>query len=230
MDVFSLRKPIKTPLRVGGVILLQLLCLAQAQSVVILPTEVSAIASPPSAAVSVPVVNTTPASGLQWNDLPAQKQQSLAPLQRSWPLLSEAHQRKWLTLARNFPNMTPAEQAKLHSRMVEWAALKPNERELARLNFAETKKLPPEERAANWEAYQALSEDDRKKLAARAMSKKAKGGALAVKPTHNNKFMAVPVTRYAPESLRALMHTQPPISPHTLLPMRPVSAAPLQEP
>ena len=219
INVFSFGKSASAQVQFFGVLLLLTICFAQAQTV----------ATPPLAADSSPTAPIAAPSGIKWNDLSPQKKASLAPLQNSWPLLSEAHQRKWLLLARNFPNMTPAEQEKLHSRMVDWAALKPRERELARLNFAETKKVPPHERAANWEAYQALSDDDRKQLAAKASAKKAKGGARSIKPA-NNKQTVVPLTRNTPDSLRALMQMQPAVSPLTLLPMRPATAAPLQSP
>jgi hypothetical protein len=199
-------------------------CFAQGQDVPSLPV------SAPAALATVGNDSNAVPQGLQWNNLSAQNQTTLAPLQSSWKLLGEAHQRKWLVLAKNFPNMTPAEQEKLHGRMVEWAALTPKERELARLNFAETKKLSQQERSANWEAYQALGDDDRKLLAAKAASKKAKGGARSIKPPKNNKLAVVPVVRNAPDSLRALLQLQPAIHPLTLLPTRPASAAPLPPP
>ena len=48
--------------------------------------------------------------------------------------------------------------------MTEWVALSPNQRSEARLNFAEARKLPPEEKKAKWQAYQALSAEERQKL------------------------------------------------------------------
>ncbi len=159
------------------------------------------------------------ASGLEWSHLSAQKQQSLQPLQQVWPHLSEAHQRKWLTLARKFPKMTSDEKSKLHSRMVEWAALKPKDRQLARLNFAETKKLSPEERAANWEAYQALSPEDRQILTEQALAKKGNSGALSSRLTKNQRLITIAPRRTPPESLRALMEQQNSVNSRTLLPL-----------
>ena len=179
-------------------------------------------------AQTVASLSSSVQQGVQWSDLSVQNQATLAPLQSSWQLLSAAHQRKWLVLAKKFPNMSAAEQEKLHGRMLEWAALKPKDRELARLNFAETKKLSPQERAANWEAYQALGEDDRKQLAANAVAKKAMGGARSIKLDKNNKLSLVTTTRNAPESLRALIQIQAPIHPITLLPAHSAAVAPLE--
>lgn len=180
--------------------------------------------TPPQTATSAPVANYLPSPDLVWSNLSAQKQQSLLPLQNIWSLLSEKHQRKWLALAQNFPKMSSEDQAKLHSRMVEWAALKPKDRELARLNFAETKKLSAQDRAANWEAYQALSPDERQALADKARSKKAKSGAPSIKTTNNIKLTAIPPRRTAPESISALMKVQNPVNEHTLLPERKLPA------
>jgi hypothetical protein len=105
--------------------------------------------------------------------------------------------------------------------MVEWAALKPRERERARLNFVETKKLPVPDRASNWEAYKALSAEERQKLAERAAPKPA-GAAATVKPVSPNKLTVVPVTRNTPQPIRELeMSKQQGIDRKTLLPLAP---------
>ena len=91
---------------------------------------------------------------------PAQ-QQALRPLARNWHELSEDHKRKWLEISKNYHALHPDEQAKLHSRMSEWVTLSQQQRTQARLNFGETKKLSPQEKAAKWEAYQALSAEEK---------------------------------------------------------------------
>ena len=115
------------------------------------------------------------------------------------------------------------EQEKLHSRMAEWAALSPKDRELARLNFAQSKTVAKSDRAANWEAYQALSPDERQKLAQGAKVKPV-GAAVAVKPVAPEKLTAVPLTRHTPEPERAAAVLQRPINRNTLLPLPPSSA------
>jgi len=119
----------------------------------------------------------------------------------------------------------------MHARMAEWAALKPKEREQARLNFAETKKIAPTDRAANWEAYQALSPEERKELANKAKKKPA-SAALAVKPVPPEKLAAVPVTRLTPEPVRDRLWAKQAIDRNTLLPIasRPDIKSPVPQP
>jgi hypothetical protein len=145
-------------------------------------------------------------------------------LATAWDQLGEGHKRKWLALAQTYPQLAAPEQEKLHARMEQWAALKPNEREQARLNFAETKKIAPAERAANWEAYQALSDEEKKELAGKARKKPA-GAAVAVKPVAPEKLAAVPVTRLTPEPIRERQAAMMAIDRNTLLPVAPKSPA-----
>ncbi len=164
----------------------------------------------PAGAAAHPLVDN-------WQTLTGRQKVSLAPLEKSWNSLSEGQRRKWLALAETYPSLGQAEQGKLHSRMVEWAALPPKDREAARLNFAQSKAIGKSERAANWEAYQALSPEERDKLAQGAKTKPV-GAAIAVKPVAPDKLTAVPVTRHTPEQERALAASQRPINRNTLLP------------
>jgi hypothetical protein len=138
--------------------------------------------------------------------------------------LSEGQKRKWLAVAANYPKLERPEQEKLHSRMAEWAALSPKDREVARLNFAQTKAMAKSDRAANWEAYQALSPDERKKLADLAKVKPV-GAAVAIKPVTSDKLTAVPVTRRTPASERDTVVLQRPLNRNTLLPKLPTPVA-----
>jgi hypothetical protein len=137
--------------------------------------------------------------------------------------LSEGQRRKWLALSESYPSLAQPEQEKLHSRMVEWAALSPKDREAARLNFAQSKSIAKSDRAATWEAYQALSPEQREKLAQGAKAKPV-GAAVAVKPVSPEKLTPVPVTRHTPEQERAAAVLQRPINRSTLLPQLPASA------
>ena len=129
-----------------------------------------------------------------WAELTAPQRQSLAPLAASWNTLSEAHKRKWLALSQNYPNLPPAEQARVHSRMAEWAALSPQQRTTARLNFAESKNVPVQDKKAMWEAYQQLSPEEKRKLAAGAAAAKPAPPptAVAVQPEPRQKLAKVP--------------------------------------
>jgi hypothetical protein len=177
-----------------------------------------------AAAPSQQALTLAPATAITWANLTAAQKTALAPLQTSWQTLTEGHQRKWIALSQNFSNMSETDKEKLHSRMGEWAALKPKERQQARLNFAETKKTPPAERAANWEAYQALSSEEKEALAKKAATKPA-GAAIAAKAPAPQKLTPVPLTRNSPETQREKLAAQQPVDRNTLLPLAPAQKA-----
>lgn len=111
-----------------------------------------------------------PGTGPVWAELSATEQQALAPLRNQWVSIDELGKRKWLQIAARYPTMSEADQARLQERMVEWTRLTPQERSKVRLQFLEAKKIPTTKRQADWEAYQALTPEERKTLAARAAS------------------------------------------------------------
>lgn len=160
-----------------------------------------------------------------WKDLTPAQQQALKPLAERWDSLAAERKRKWLVISRNYPSLPPAEQAKLHNRMNEWVSLSLQQRNQARLNFAETKKLTPEQKAEQWRAYQALSPEEKKKLAAKAPSKPA--GVAVAKPASRHKLADVPVTRHAPIKGARLAAAKYPVQENTLLPQ---PRAPQSEP
>lgn len=165
------------------------------------------------------------AQGITWASLAPTQKVALEPLQATWATLSSGHQRKWIALSQNFANMSTPDKQTLHSRMEEWAALKPKERQQARLNFAETKKTPPAQRTANWEAYQALSTEEKEALAKRANTKPA-GAAIATKAPPPEKLTPVPLTRNSPGMQRDKLAAQQPVDPNTLLPLTPINKTP----
>lgn len=122
-----------------------------------------ALAQAPKAAA--PVVQ---ADGPAWGALTAQQRSVLAPLQRDWASIDASRKAKWLEVAARFPSLPAAEQQRVQVRMAEWARLTPAERGRARLSFQETKQLSGEQKQQRWEAYQALPDEERKALAARA--------------------------------------------------------------
>lgn len=125
-----------------------------------------------------------------WRDLSARQQRALEPLAMQWDGLTEPHKRKWLAISRNYAKLSPAEQEVLHSRMTEWATLSNQERSQARFNFAEVKQVPVDERKAKWEAYQALSEEEKRELAARATPRP--GAAASIRPVPAQKLVPLP--------------------------------------
>ncbi|WP_411880326.1 DUF3106 domain-containing protein [Polaromonas sp. YR568] len=156
----------------------------------------AASASAPTASKPSAAAAKTTASKPLWAELSPMQQQALAPLASGWnTTISEPQKRKWLEISKNYPSLTPEGQANLHSRMNEWVTLSPQQRAQARLNFARTKELSkqltPEEKKAKWQTYQALSPEEKQKLAAKA-SPKPVGAATAVKPVAPQKLAAVP--------------------------------------
>jgi len=131
-----------------------------------------------------------PVSKPLWRDLSAKQQKALLPLAPYWDELTEPHKRKWLAISRDYGKLSPGDQEVLHSRMTEWAGLTNQQRAQARLNFADLKQVPADERKAKWEAYKALSDEEKSKLAARAAANKPPGAAATIRP--------VPAQRLAP--------------------------------
>jgi hypothetical protein len=75
--------------------------------------------------------------------------------------------------------------------MNEWVMLSPQQRAQARLNFGETRSLSADDRKAKWEAYQALSAEETRKLAADANAR-APATAAAVRPVPAQRLANVP--------------------------------------
>lgn len=165
-----------------------------------------------------------------WQDLTPAQQLSLKPLAANWNTLGESHKRKWIAIAANYPTLASTEQAKLHSRMTEWVSLSQQQRAQARLNFAQSKQLTPTQKAATWQAYQALSPEEKQKLAISAIPKPA-GAAAAAKPIPPKKLAAVPVTRQTPKQMPKLSAANHAVNRNTLLPRSPsqVEPAPAQK-
>lgn len=123
-----------------------------------------------------------------WQNLSYSQKKALAPLAPHWAQISPAQKNKWLAMSNNFDNLSPREQATLHNRMADWASLSPQQRAQARLSFNETKTLAADQKKSQWEAYQALSQDDRKKLAAQQTTK-IQGAATASQPASPQKVI-----------------------------------------
>ena len=172
----------------------------------------STTAASPAVAPQPPqkVINTKP----DWKELTAAQKQALSPLSQLWPSMTEAHKRKWLALSQNFSQLPDADKNTLQGRMREWAALSAQQRAQARLNFADAKQLPQDERRSKWEAYQALSPEEKQKLAAQKPTAKV-GAALAPKPVSAEKLAMTP-TATANKALPRIASDQ--AAPATLLP------------
>ena len=151
-----------------------------------------------------------------WAELSHAQREALRPLADAWPTLSELHKRKWLVLSQNFAELSPPERHKLQERMSDWASLTARERAQARLHFAEVQQLPGDERRAKWEAYQALSDEQRRKLADEILLEPPRGAAVASRPVASKKLTQLPASK-PDQSLQPRIDTDQ-IQPKTLLP------------
>jgi hypothetical protein len=119
-------------------------------------------------AASRPPAKAPVEQGIRWNDLKPGQKSALLPLERQWSEIDVVQKRKWLELSARFPRMTPTERARVQERMTEWAKLTPDERGEARLRYQDAKELTPTDRQARWDAYQALTPEEKRQFAARA--------------------------------------------------------------
>lgn len=161
-------------------------------------------ASAPASAAAKPALAPKPSAGPAWSELKPAEQAALKPLQSEWASIDDLGKRKWIRIAERYPAMSAADQARLQARMTEWAKLSPQERGKVRLQFLEAKKLPATDRQADWQAYQALSPDERKALAARrataprATAKPAQRAASGASAKHDAPRTATPATAAKP--------------------------------
>lgn len=120
-----------------------------------------------------------------WSGLTPKQQALLAPLERDWPEISDTQRSKWLSATPTLATMSGEEIKRVHDRIRDWTMLSGSERLNARIGFQVSRQLTPEQRQARWEAYQALPEEQRKALAARAMARRqalAEAPARAARP------------------------------------------------
>jgi Protein of unknown function (DUF3106) len=143
------------------------------------------------AAKNVGVKITAPA----WAELSPEQQAALKPLAANWQTMGPGQRSKWLEVSKNYASMSASEQTRLHARMSGWASLSPQQRAQARINFAEnqalTNGLTPEQRKVQWQAYQLLSPEEKKKLVANS-GKATVGTATTPKPTDRLKNSPAP--------------------------------------
>jgi hypothetical protein len=199
--------------------------IAGAQTSVEKPVQAQpALTSGPRAPDTKSLNNATVSSKPLWQELTPTQKVSLAPLATHWNTLEEAQKRKWIAIASNYPALGEAEKIKMHNRMTEWVSLSNQQRAQARLNFAQSKQLTPTEKTASWEAYQALSPEEKQKLAALAPPKLT-GAAIATKPVPPQKLAAIPPKRPMPLQAPKAVAETPAVHRYTLLPQSKASAA-----
>jgi hypothetical protein len=176
------------------------------------PTSTNATADTARAAASL--------KSSTWRQLTPMQRQALAPLGAQWSALTPQQQTKWLTISKNFNQLPVADQITMHSRMADWVDLSPQQRNLARLNFNQMQSLPKEDKKAKWEAYQALTAEEKRLLVAGTASP-AKSAAPTAKPVEPHRQVQTPVRAAAGSA------SQPStIDRKTLLPLQPTLATP----
>jgi hypothetical protein len=133
------------------------------------PNASAAAPNPVSAGSSaglLPLSALSSSSPLAWNRLTEAQHAALAPFAEQWDQFSDERKQKWLKIASRYHKMSPEAQKRLHQRMAEWVRMTPDQRKVARENYQVSKSVPLEKRESAWDAYQKLSEEQKKKLAA----------------------------------------------------------------
>ena len=147
-----------------------------------------------AAQTTAPAAVVSTASKPLWTELSPSQQQALKPLEQNWTAIDEVQKRKWLEISNNFSVLSTDDRATVHSRMNEWVALTPQQRAAARLNFGKTqelaRELTAEEKKAKWEQYQALSPEEKQRLATTGTAPPT-GAAAAIKPVEIQKLAPV---------------------------------------
>jgi hypothetical protein len=142
------------------------------------PAAKPAVAVPPKPAMAkpamakLPIASAATAAKTQWKDLSPPQQLALDPLKTEWDHMETVRRQKWLDIANRYSSMKPDEQLRVQERMRAWLKLTPEERRVARENYTLSKKIDKGQKSAQWEQYQQLPEEEKRKLAADAATKK----------------------------------------------------------
>lgn len=174
-------------------------------------------AAPAGAPATALAAAPKPSGSGQWKQLSPQSKAALAPLAERWGELSDTQRSKWLTIAANFGQLSEAEQQVMHSRMREWVALSPAQRNQARLNFNTLQGVSKDQKKSRWDEYQALSDEEKRKLSAGTLQGPAKTTASSARPMTTDRLVQ-PTVRTVPA---AALPPRAPIDPKTLLPVPP---------
>jgi hypothetical protein len=111
--------------------------------------------------------------------------------------------------------------------MQTWSSLSVQQRNQARLNFFTSRQLA-RGLQAKWDAYQALSDEEKRRLAAKA-APKTRGAATALRPQSKRKLATIPAASTTPQTVAnppkiLLPPPQPPVR------QQPAPAAPVSLP
>ncbi|HEY0065026.1 MAG TPA: DUF3106 domain-containing protein [Telluria sp.] len=172
------------------------LVLAQTPAATVAPAASAPVAAVPVAKAPVKATAATPAAlpvltdKPLWKELSAPQRLALDPLKLEWDRLDTARKAKWIDIANRYSSMKPDEQLRVQERMRAWTRLSPEERRVARENYTLSKKIDKTQKASQWEQYQQLPEEQKRKLAADAAVKKQKQPVTALPPKTQPKAIA----------------------------------------
>jgi len=157
------------------------------------------LSTPPNAQAKVgqPTKPQTTAARPLWSELTPAQQQALAPLANEWDSLDSFRKSKWLAIGNKYAAMKPDQQRRVQERMREWIKLTPEQRRTARESYARAKKLNRDQKSEQWQKYQQLSEEQKKKLAADSAAKKHVTTLPSTSSQNRNK--TVPPIKSAPK-------------------------------
>ncbi len=159
------------------------------------PPSAGSVPPPSPAPVNASKTAAKPAAMPLWTDLTPAQQQALAPLATEWDKIDAYRKKKWLEIGNKFSAMKPEDQVRLQQRMRQWAKLTPEQRRIARESFARSKKLNADQKSAQWQQYQQLPEEQKKKLATDAANKKH----VANLPAAQSKNKTLPPIKSTPK-------------------------------
>lgn len=195
------------------------LALATSAATIIL-FSAQAQAQSQNASIVVQPTVTAPATAKpasrEWQALSKRQKQALAPLSSEWHTLTAAQKQKWRTLAKNFLTLSDEEQMTLHARMRDWATLTPRQRNLARFNFNNAQSLTIQDKRAQWEAYQALTTQEKGTLSA-GPKPPVKSAARSTSPP-SSRLVRPPVLPVNASQVNPRVTPSRPVHPKTLLP------------
>ncbi|QGZ38884.1 uncharacterized protein DUF3106 [Pseudoduganella flava] len=180
-----------------------------------------------SAASAASALLAPSAAEKRWQDLTPAQQAALEPLKAGWDDLGPVRKQKWLEIAGRYATMKPAEQKRVHERMREWVALSPEERKAVRESYARAQKIVGGKKAAQWEQYQLLPEEEKRKLANANAAKKQQ---VAKPPTPAQSLVKTPTPIKPHPGLATAGGTAAPTTPVAPAPVVPVPAAPVVPP
>ncbi len=152
----------------------------------------------------------------EWQALSKRQKQALAPLSSEWHTLTAAQKQKWRTLAKSFLALSDEEQMTLHARMRDWATLTPRQRNQARFNFNSAQSLTIQDKRAQWEAYQALTAQEKKTLSS-GPKPPVKSAARSTTPP-SSRLVRPPLLPVNASQATPRVALSRPVHPKTLLP------------